>query len=219
MPSNVCKNIFSNLHKKEKSKAGDTPGDFIGRSPRSAKIARCARCSNCDFRRSPRSAYKIADMWHVKYWRLDSPSVPVPAIFYAHRCESPAKSTTQVGRLYHMTFQNTPRWSPGTSLKCHIVVIGEKNRQVCPHQSVAKIACDFRWQSNSPRSAFKIARCVVGFTAIPFISYSGIRSIERYLKPATHLATLYADRRDGRKSSGAPGAAIAIFADRRDRLI
>ena len=170
VPANVCKNIFSNLHKKEKSKAGDTPGDFIRRSPRSAKIARCARCSNCDFRRSPRSAYKIADMWHVKYWRLDSPSVPVPAIFYAHRCESPAKSTNQVGRLYHMTFQNTPRWSPGTSLKCHIVVIGEKNRQVCPHQSVAKIACDFRWQSNSPRSAYKIARCVVvGFTAIPFI--------------------------------------------------
>ena len=25
---------------------------------------------------------------------------------------------------------------------CHIAAIGEKNRQVCPHQSVAKIACD-----------------------------------------------------------------------------
>ena len=46
--------------------------------------------------------------------------------------------------------------------------------------------------------------------------------ITRYLlilKPATHLAILYADRRDRRKSPGVPGAAIAIFADRRDRRI
>ena len=35
------------------------------------------------------------------------------------------------------------------------------------------------------------------------------------LKPATHLAILYADRCDRRKSPGVPGAAIAIFADRR----
>ena len=39
------------------------------------------------------------------------------------------------------------------------------------------------------------------------------------LKPATHLAILYADRRDRRKSPSVPGAAIAIFADRRDRRI
>ena len=32
------------------------------------------------------------------------------------------------------------------------------------------------------------------------------------LKPATHLAILYADRRDWRKSPGVAGAAIAIFA-------
>ena len=31
--------------------------------------------------------------------------VPVPAVFYTHRCESPVKSTHQVGRFYHMTFQ------------------------------------------------------------------------------------------------------------------
>ena len=145
------------------TKAGDTLGDFIRRSPRSAKIARCARCSDCGFRRSPRLVYKIADIWHVRYQRLNSrhlPSVPVPAIFYAQRCESPVKSTNQVGRFYHMTLvQNAPRWSLGTRLKCHIVAIGEKNRQVCPHQSVAKIACDFRWRSNSPPSTYKIARC------------------------------------------------------------
>ena len=38
-------------------------------------------------------------------------------------------------------------------------------------------------------------------------------------KPATHLAILYADRRDRRKSPGVPGAAIAIFANRRQSLI
>ena len=83
--------------------------------------------------------------------RRHSPSVPVPAIFHSHRCKSPVKSTIQVGRFYHMTFQKAPRWSPGTRLKCHIVAIDRrKNRQVCPHQSVAKIASDFRWRSNSP---------------------------------------------------------------------
>ena len=51
--------------------------------------------------------------------------------------------------IFHVSFQN-----------CHIAAIGEKNRQVCPHQSVA----DFRWRSNSPRSAYKIARCVAGFS-------------------------------------------------------
>ena len=55
----------------------DTCGrGLIRRSPRSAKIARCARCSDCDFRRSPRSAYKIADIWHVRYRRLNSPAFP-----------------------------------------------------------------------------------------------------------------------------------------------
>ena len=78
--------------------------------------------------------------------------MPVPAIFCGHCCESPVKLTHQVGRFHHMTFQN-----------CWIGAIGEKNRQVCPHQSVAKITCDFRWRSNSPRSAYQIARCVAGF--------------------------------------------------------
>ena len=41
------------------------------------------------------------------------------------------------------------------------------------------------------------------------------------VKPATHLAILYADRGDRQKSPGVPAAvaAIAIFADRRDRRI
>ena len=39
------------------------------------------------------------------------------------------------------------------------------------------------------------------------------------LKPVAHLAILYADRGDRRKSPGMPGAVMAIFADRRDRRI
>ena len=76
--------------------------------------------------------------------RRHSPSVPVPAIFYAHRCESPLKSTHQVGRFYHMTFQNGghergkwPGRSLGIKLKCQIAAIGVKNRPVCPHQSMS----------------------------------------------------------------------------------
>ena len=40
--------------------------------------------------------------------RRHSPSLPVHATFYAHRCKLPVKSTNQVGRIYHMTFQNAP---------------------------------------------------------------------------------------------------------------
>ena len=89
------------------TKASDSLGYFVRRSPRSAKIARCTRCSDG----------RITHTWH-------SPSVPVPAIFYGHYCESPVKSTHQVGRFSHMNFQN-----------CHIAAIGEKNRYVCPHHN------------------------------------------------------------------------------------
>ena len=40
-------------------------------SPQSAKIVRCGRWSDCNFRRSPRSAHKITNLWHVRYWRLN----------------------------------------------------------------------------------------------------------------------------------------------------
>ena len=52
---------------------------------------------------------------------------------------------------------------------------------------------------------------------VNYFSYSS--SFYDLLKPATHLAILYADRRDRRKSPGVPSAAIAIFAVRRDRRI
>ena len=66
--------------------------------------------------------------------------MPVPAIFYSYCCKSPVKSTNQVGRFYHMTFQNAPQWSQGTRLKCHIIAIGKRNHQVCLHLLLAKQA-------------------------------------------------------------------------------
>ena len=98
------------------------------------------------------------------YIRRHSPSVPVSEIFYTHRCESPAKkSTNQVRRVYHRSFQNTP--APQNA------AIGEKNRQVCPNQSVVKIAWDFPWRSNTLRSTYKIARCVSGLRTHPQIRF------------------------------------------------
>ena len=55
-------------------------------------------------------------------------------------------------------------------------------------------------------------------TAHTFCAFSDDPKISvGFIKPATHLAILYADRCDRRKSPGVPGAVIAIFADRRDR--
>ena len=82
-----------------------------------------------------------------------SPSEPVPSIFYGHCCESPVKSTHQVGRFYH-DFSKLLQRRDRRKI----------SRQVCLHQSVTKIADDFRWRSNSPQSAYKIARCVAGFS-------------------------------------------------------
>ena len=50
----------------------------------------------------------------------EATSVPVPAIFYTHCCESLLKSTNQVGRFYHMTFQNG-----GTNAENDLVVVWE----------------------------------------------------------------------------------------------
>ena len=155
-------------------KAGDTLGDFIRRSRRSAKIARCARCSDCDFRRSPRSAYKIADIW---------PACQISAIKFAGICQVcpfPRFSTLIAANCQLRQSIRLGNFITWTMLKFHIAAIGEKNRQVCPHQSVAKIACDFRWRSNSPRSAYKIARCVAGLSGqlhlrSPFSRSEGVR--------------------------------------------
>ena len=56
-PRQIIAKLYSRPFKREflrVAKAGDTPGDFVSRSPR--------------------SAYKIADIWHVRYRRLNSPA-------------------------------------------------------------------------------------------------------------------------------------------------
>ena len=55
-----------------------------------------------------------------------------------------------------MTFQDAPRWSPGTRLKCHIAAIGEK-------KSLGVFAL-IGGENRLPRWAYKIARCVVGLS-------------------------------------------------------
>ena len=64
------------------------------------------------------------------YFRRHSPGVPVPAILYVCCCESPVKPTHQVGRFYHMSFQNS-----------HIAAIGEK---------IARCVRINRWRKSPP---------------------------------------------------------------------
>ena len=139
------------------AKASDTLGNFIRRSRRSAKIASCAWCSNCDFRRTPRSAYKIADIWHVRYRRLNS-----PAFTKCARCRDFLWSLLRIASkanpsglaiLSHEIFKTatSPRSAeklPGVSRS-----IGGENR----------LRSD-RWRSDSPRLGYKIARCVAGLS-------------------------------------------------------
>ena len=97
--------------------------------------------------------------------------MPVPAIFYAHRCESPLKSTNQVGQFYNMTFQNgghdRGKW-PGRSLSGNEIEVPNRRdrRKKSPgvSASINGEIRDFRWRSNSLRSAYKIAGCVAGFS-------------------------------------------------------
>ena len=129
--------------KSSQRKANDTLGDFIRLCPRSAKIARCARYSDCDFCRSPRSAYKIVDIWHVRYRRLNLPA------FTKY-----ARSRDFLRLLLWIASKANPS---GWAILLHefskLPHCGEKYRQACPHQSMAiKFA----------RTASKIARCVAG---------------------------------------------------------
>ena len=94
-----------------------------------------------DFRRSP---HKIADVWHVKYLRLNSPAFAKCA--RSRDFLRPSLPTNQVGRFYHMTFQNAghergkwPGRGLGMKLNCQIAAIAKKIAQR-PHQSMAKLA-------------------------------------------------------------------------------
>ena len=109
-------------------KAGDTPGDFI--------------------HRSPRSAYKIADIWHVRYRRSNSPEFAKsvrPCDFLPFHCESPVKLTNQMGR-YIITWLS--KW-----WKAPKIVSEQKKRNQFDHTMVRKamlIWCNVeRLQSSS----------------------------------------------------------------------
>ena len=105
-------------------------------------------------RRSPRSAYKIVDIWHVRYRRLNS-----PAFAKCARSRDFLRSSLRIASevnpsgwaILSHDFSKLPHRRDR-----------RKNRQVSPHLSSAKIASDFRWRSHSPGSAYKIARCVAG---------------------------------------------------------
>ena len=61
---------------------------------------------------------KTADIWHVRYPRLNSPAFAKcarPRVFLRPSLQFALKSTNQVGQFYHMTFRNS-----------HIASIGEK---------------------------------------------------------------------------------------------
>ena len=133
---------------KQTSKVSDTLGDFIRRSPRSAKIARCARCSDCDFRRSPRSAYKIANIWHVRYRRLNSPAFA--------KC---TRSRDFLRLLLRIASKANPSGWAILTHEFSKLPHRHDRRKKSPGVSATS---DFRWRSNSPRSAYKIARCGAG---------------------------------------------------------
>ena len=126
-----------------------TPGDFI--------------------RRSPRSVYKIADVWHVRYRRLLNSLAFAKCACSRDFLRLSLRIATKVNQSGWAILKNGghergkwPGRSLGMKLKCQIAAIGVKNRPVCQHQSTAKFARHFRWRSNSLRSAYKIASCIAG---------------------------------------------------------
>ena len=103
---------------------------------------------------------------------------PFPRFFTLIAANRLPKSTNQVRRFYHMTFQNGGHdhgklaWTlSGNEIE---VPNRRDRRKKSPSQwrndqsmaSVAKFARDFRCRSNSLRSACKIARCVGGFSKL-----------------------------------------------------
>ena len=99
-------------------------------------LAMYARGNDCDFRRSPRSVYKIVDIWHVRYRRLNSPAF---AKYVRSRdfLRSSLRIASKVNKsgwaILSHDFLKSPSMEPG-------------NKVEVPHR-------------HAPRSAKKIARC------------------------------------------------------------
>ena len=96
----------------------------------------------CPFQRFLRSSLRIATKVNQSDWAILSHD-------FSKMADTNAENGLDVSSL-------------GMKLKCQIDAIDVKHRPVCPHQSKAKFARDFRWRSNSLRSAYKIAGCVAG---------------------------------------------------------
>lgn len=89
---------------------------ILNQDLKASKVLRCARTASCDapsregFPANTRAlhalsstaitdVYKIADFWHVRHRRLNSPA-------FACSRASPVKATDQVGWFYLTSFQN-----------------------------------------------------------------------------------------------------------------
>ena len=70
-------------------------------------------------------------------------------------------------------------WSLGTSLKCHIVVIGEKkkNGQMCPHQSPVKIAIKFDAIGEQNRLVYHWLKVYICVALARFQPFSGAHDV------------------------------------------
>ena len=137
--------------KQRLQKAGDTPSDFIRRSSRSAKIARCARCSDYDFRRSPRSAYKIADIWHVRYRRLNSAAYAKYARsrdFLRSSLRIASKVNQSEWAILSHDFSKCTSMEPGNKIE---VPHRRDRRKKSPGVSIGG---ENRLQTKSPRSSY-----------------------------------------------------------------
>ena len=142
---------------------------------RSAKIARCARCSDGDFRRSPRSAYKIADIWHVRYRRLNSPAFAKCTRSRDFLCSSLRIATKVNQSGWAILSHDFSKWRTRTRKMAwmesgnEIEVPNRRDR----HKKIAQCVRFNQWrnsltifagdQIHCDRRQYKIARCVVGF--------------------------------------------------------
>ena len=153
-----------------KSPASENSGRITGRC-RTEIIARMGmepKDSDTlgDFiRRLPRSA-KIADIRHVRYRRVNSPAFA--------KC---ARSRDFLRLLLRIASKANPSGWAILSHEFSKLPHCRDRRKKSPGVS------DFRWRSNSPRSAYKIARCVAGLR--PYWFHSSFQDFTLEMKFGT----------------------------------
>ena len=105
-------------------------------------------------------AIGVSDNWHVRYRRLNSSAFAkcVRSCDFLRSMLRIAGKVNQSGwAIISHDFSKLPSMEPGNKIE---VPHHRDRRKKSPGMStsVAAIACDFRWRSNSPRSAYEIAR-------------------------------------------------------------